>query len=79
MTMISQSFSKHEQIVVVADAVTVAPQQSAPQLRRNLQLAESPTKHIEPLRLRCMQRVVHAARAQLTVKQPRQGASSQVR
>ena len=62
-------YLKHEQIVAVADAVTVAPQQSASQLRRNLQLAESPTKHIEPLLLRCMQRVVRASRAQLTVKQ----------
>jgi hypothetical protein len=53
----------------VADAVTVAPQQSASQLLRNLQLAESPTKHIEPLLLRCMQRVVRASRVQLTVKQ----------
>ncbi len=52
-------FLKHEQIVAVADAVTVAPQQSASQLRRNLQLAESPTKHIEMLFPRCMQRVVH--------------------
>jgi hypothetical protein len=62
-------YLKHEQIVAVADAVTIAPQQSASQLRRNLQLAESPTKHIEPLLLRCMQRVVRASRAQLTVKQ----------
>jgi hypothetical protein len=62
-------FLKHEQIVAVSDAVIVAPQQSASQLRRNLQLAESPTKHIEPLLLRCMQRVVRASRAQLTVKQ----------
>jgi hypothetical protein len=60
---------KHEQVFAVAEAVTGAPQQSATQLRRNLQLAESPTKHIEPLLLRCMQRVVHASRAQLTVKQ----------
>jgi hypothetical protein len=59
-------YLKHEQIIAVADAVTVAPQQSATQLRRNLQLAESPTKHIEPLLLRCMQRVVHASRAQLS-------------
>jgi hypothetical protein len=49
--------------------VTIAPQQFASQLRRNLQLAESPTKHIEPLLLRCMQRVVRASRALLTVKQ----------
>ncbi len=34
-------FLKHEQIVAVAEAVTVAPQQSAAQLRRSLQLAES--------------------------------------
>jgi hypothetical protein len=40
-------YLKHEQIVAVADAVTIAPQQSASQLRRNLQLAESPSKHIE--------------------------------
>ena len=39
-------FLKHEQIVAVADAVTVAQQQSASQLRFNLQLAERPTKHI---------------------------------
>jgi hypothetical protein len=59
-------YLKHEQIVAVADAVTIAPQQP---VRRNMQLAESPTKHIEPLLLRCMQRVVRASRAQLTVKQ----------
>ncbi len=53
-------YVKHEQIVAVADAVTVAPQQSASQLRCNLQLAESPTKHIEPLLLCCMQRIVYS-------------------
>jgi hypothetical protein len=62
-------FLKHEQIVAFADAVTVAPQPSASQLRRNLQLAESQTKHFELLLLQCMQRVVHASRAQLIVKQ----------
>jgi hypothetical protein len=62
-------YLKHEQIVAVSDAVTVAQQQSAAQLLRNLQLAESPTKNIEPLLLHCMQRVVCASLAQLTVKQ----------
>jgi hypothetical protein len=62
-------YLKHGQIVAVVDAVTVAPQQSASQLRRNLQLSERSTKHIEPFLLRCMQRVVRASRAQLTVKQ----------
>ncbi len=42
---------------------------SASQLQRKLQLAKSPTKHIAPLLLRCMQRVVRAVLAQLTVKQ----------
>jgi hypothetical protein len=62
-------YLKYEQIDAVADAVTVALQQSASKLRRNLQLAESPTKHIEPLLLRCLQRVVRASRAQFIVKQ----------
>jgi hypothetical protein len=60
-------FLKHEQIVAVADAVIVATQQSAAQLLRNMQIAESPNKHIDPLLLSCMQRVVRASRVQLTV------------
>ena len=43
----SSKFLKHDQIVAVADAVTVAPQQSASQLRRNLQLADSPSKQCQ--------------------------------
>jgi hypothetical protein len=34
-------YLKHVQIVAVADTVTVAPQQSTSQLRRNLQFAET--------------------------------------
>ena len=62
-------YIKHDRIVAVADAVTVAPQQSAAQLRRNMQFAKCPQKHIGPHLLRCIWRVVRASRAQLTVKQ----------
>jgi hypothetical protein len=39
---------KHDQIVAVTHALTVAPQ-SAAQLLRNIHFAEGPNKHIEPL------------------------------
>ncbi len=41
-------YLKHDQIVAVTDAVTIAPQQSAAQFRRNMQLAgpDSPGKNI---------------------------------
>ncbi len=52
-------------------AVTIAPQQSAAQLCRNMQLAgpESPGKNIAPELLRCVQRVVRLLRGHLTTKQ----------
>ncbi len=63
-------YLKHNQIVVV---VTISPQQSAAQLRRNMQLAsdESPGKKIAqtPEFLRCVQRSVRLLRAQSTDKQ----------
>ncbi len=34
-------FLKYDQIVAITDAVTIAPQLSAAQLRRNMQLADS--------------------------------------
>jgi hypothetical protein len=64
----STKYLKQDQIVSVTDTVTLAPQQSAVQLRRNMQLAENLTKHIETLLIRFMQRGVRATRAQLTVK-----------
>ncbi len=62
-------YLKHDQIVAVADAVLIAPQQSAAQLRRNLSMAgpSSPGKLIEPALLRSVQRRVSKARDQLTV------------
>ncbi len=66
-------YLKHDLIVVVTDAVTIALQQSAAQLqlRRNMQLAgpNSPGKNIVPELLLCMQRVVRVSRAQLTIRQ----------
>ena len=64
-------YLKHDQIVAVTDAVTIAQQQSAAQLRRNMQLAgpDSLGKNIAPQLLRCMQRVVRLSRAQLTIRQ----------
>ena len=64
-------YLKHDQIVAVHDAVTVAPTISAAQLRRNMQLADpdSPGKRIGPERLRSMQRRVKVARDLLTVRQ----------
>jgi hypothetical protein len=49
-------YLKYDQIVAVTDAVTIAPQQSAAQLHRNMQLAgpDSPGKNIAPELLRCM-------------------------
>ena len=63
-------YLKHEQIVAVADAVTIAPQQSAVQLRRNMSMAgpSSPAKMISPDLMRSVQRRVSASRAQLTMR-----------
>ena len=64
-------YLKHQQIVAVTDAVTIAPALSAAELRRNMQLADpnSPGKRIGPEMIRSMQRVVRLSRAELTVKQ----------
>ena len=66
----TSKYLKHEQIVAVSDAVLIAPQQSAAQLRRNMSMAgpSSPGKHIEPALLRSVQRRVSRAREQLTVR-----------
>ena len=63
-------YLKHEQIVAVADAVTIAPQQSAAQLRRNMAMAgpSSPAKVIAQDLLLSVQRRVSTARAQLTMR-----------
>jgi hypothetical protein len=63
-------YLKHEQIIAVSDAVLIAPQQSAAQLRRNLSMAgpSSPGKLIKPALLRSVQRRVSRAREQLTVQ-----------
>jgi hypothetical protein len=42
-------YLKYDQIVAILDAVTIALQLSAAQLRRNMQLADSPSKKIAPL------------------------------
>ena len=60
---------KHNQIVAIHDAVIVAPKQSAAVLRRNMMhIQGSPEqhKHIDPAKLRCVQRCVHTARQNLT-------------
>ena len=63
-------YLKHDQTIAVADVVTIAPQQSAAQLRRNMAMAgpSSPAKLIEPELLRSVQRRVSKSRAQLTVR-----------
>ena len=63
-------YLKYDQIVAVSDAVLIAPQQSAAQLRRNMSMAgpSSPGKLIEPALLRSVQRRVSRAREQLTVR-----------
>jgi hypothetical protein len=62
-------YLKYDQIVAISDAVTIAPQMSAAQLRRNMQLADSPGKKIAPEFLRSVQHYVKLSRAQLTMKQ----------
>ncbi len=48
-------YLKYDQIVAISDAVTIAPQLSAAQLRRNTQLADSPSKKIALELLRSVQ------------------------
>ena len=69
-TQDTSKYLKHDQIVAVSDAVLIAPQQSAAQLRHNMAMAgpSSPGKHIEPSLLRSVQRRVLKSRAQLTVQ-----------
>ncbi len=57
-------YLKYDQIVAVTYAVTIAPQQSAAQLRRNMQLAgpDNSGKNIAQELLCCMQRVVCLSR-----------------
>ncbi len=62
-------YLKYDQIVAIMDAVTTAPQLSAAQLRRNMQLADSPSKKIAPELLLSVQHWVKMSRAQLTMKQ----------
>jgi hypothetical protein len=66
----TSKYLKHDQIVAVSDAVLIAPQQSASQLRRNMAMAgpSSPGKLIEPSLLRSVQRRVSRAREQLTLR-----------
>ena len=62
----------HDQIVLIHDAVIIAPNQSGTKLRRNLcQTKGSPEsyKHMKPSMLRCIQRRVKTARDQLTMQQ----------
>ena len=62
----------HAQIVVIHDAVVIAPNQSATKLRRNLcQAKGSPEsyKHMQPSLLRSIWRRVKTARDQLTMQQ----------
>jgi hypothetical protein len=63
---------KHDRIVLIHEAVAIAPKQSARKLRRNLcQSKSSPDKykHMQPSMLRCIQRRVKSARDQLTEQQ----------
>ncbi len=62
-------YLKYDQIVAISDAVIIAPQLSAAQLRRNLQLAHSPSKKIAPELLQSVQHWVKLSRAQSTMKQ----------
>ena len=62
-------YLKYDQICAIADAVTIAPNLSATQLRRNMSLADSPGKKIAPELLRSVQHRVKQSRAQLTMKQ----------
>jgi hypothetical protein len=62
---------KYKQLVVIRDAVLVAPQLSASTLRRNLMSSDSPEKNIAPEHLRCLQRQVYMARKSLCAKQLR--------
>ena len=67
----SKSLS-HDQIVLIHDAVIIAPNQSGTKLRRYLcQTRGSPEsyKHMKPSMLRCIQRRVKTARDQLTMQQ----------
>jgi hypothetical protein len=63
-------YLKHEQIVAVTDAVTIAPQQSAAQLRRNIQLAgpDSAGKNFAPLHAACCARIAGPIDYQATAK-----------
>ncbi len=62
-------YLKYNQIVAISDALTIAPHLSAAQLRRNMQLADSPSEKIAPELLRSVQHWVKLSRAQLTMKQ----------
>ena len=62
----------HDQIVLIHDAVVIAPNQSATKLRRNLcQTQGSPEsyKHMAPSMIRSIRRRVKPARDQLTMQQ----------
>ena len=70
----SSKYLKHEQIVSVADAVTLALQLQCSSRPLNATCSLQKTRssilsHSYRVLLRCMQRVVRALRAQLTVKQ----------
>ncbi len=62
-------YLKYDQIVAITDAVTIAQQLSASQLRRNMQLSDSPGKKIAPELLQSVQHWVKMSRTQLTMKQ----------
>ena len=62
----------HDQIVLIHDAVVIAPNQSGTELRHNLcQAKGSPEsyKHMAPSKKRAIQRRVKTARDQMTMQQ----------
>jgi hypothetical protein len=67
----ASKYLTYNQIIAVADGVTIAPQQSAAILLRNIQMAwpSSPGKIIPPHLIRSMRRRVRMSRAQLIFEQ----------
>jgi hypothetical protein len=59
-------FLKYNQIIAVTDAVAIAPNLSAAELRRNMQISDSPGKKMKADMLRSIRNRVKTAREQLT-------------
>ena len=62
-------YLKYDQIIAVHDSAVTAPQLSGAVIRRNLQMADSPSKIIDVKHQRCIQRCVYNVRRELNRNQ----------